>query len=168
MTRAQMTELFTVMSLAWPQAEMFRAGLENLGPTITLWTKCTADVDFRIGQIAVFQLCQSCKFPPTIAEFRQVVEKTVRELEKQAFERWNSFLLWGNEEFCRVMHQDDASLMALKRIGPDGNWYQFLDAYKTARVDACTQEPLPGMDQQALTGQVKKAGRNVKALPPQR
>lgn len=168
MTRTQMTELFAVMSLAWPQAEMFRGGLENLGPTITLWAKCTADVDFRIGQIAVFQLCQSSKFPPTIAEFRQVVEKTVQELEKQAFERWNMFLLWGREEFCRVMHQDDASLMVLKRIGPDGNWFQFLDAYMTVRVDACTQEPLPGMDQQILTGQVKKTGRSVKALPPQK
>ncbi len=168
MTRTQMTELFTVMSLAWPQAEMFRRGVASLGPTITLWTQCAADVDFQIGQIAVFRLCQTSKFPPTIAEFRQAAEQAADELEKQALERWNMILLCGREEFCRVMHQDNASMMALKRIGSDGNWNQFLEAYKAARVDAYTQDPLPGMNRRDLSGQVKKAGHSLKALPPQR
>ena len=38
MTRKEMTEIFTVMSLAWPSAEMFKGGVERLGPTIKLWT----------------------------------------------------------------------------------------------------------------------------------
>ena len=63
----EMTELFLVMLLAWPNAEAFKGGIPKLTPPIKLWTSCTADVDFWTGQQAVIHLCQHCKFPPTIA-----------------------------------------------------------------------------------------------------
>lgn len=152
MTRMQMTELFTIMSLAWPQAEMFRGGIANLGPTITLWTNCTPDVDFQLGQIAVFQLCQTCRFPPTIAEFRKAVSNVVSGLENEALERWNMLLLWGKEEFQRIMAGDSATNAVVRQIGPDGNWYQFLDAYKSARIQAKARDLLPNSKKQALIG----------------
>ena len=74
MTNKEMTELFSVMLLAWPQAEMFKGGITKLGPTIELWTTCTRDIDFWTGQQAVVLLCKTSKFPPTIAEFRQQAE----------------------------------------------------------------------------------------------
>lgn len=74
MTNKEMTELFSVMLLAWPQAEMFKGGIAKLGPTIELWTTCTRDIDFWTGQQAVVLLCKTSKFPPTIAEFRQQAE----------------------------------------------------------------------------------------------
>lgn len=40
MTKKEMTELFGVMLLAWPNAEMFKGGVAKLGPTIELWTAC--------------------------------------------------------------------------------------------------------------------------------
>lgn len=40
MTKKEMTELFSVMLLAWPNAEMFKGGVAKLGPTIELWTAC--------------------------------------------------------------------------------------------------------------------------------
>lgn len=46
MTKKEMTELFSVMLLAWPNAEMFKGGVAKLGPTIELWTACLTDVDF--------------------------------------------------------------------------------------------------------------------------
>lgn len=50
MTRKEMTEIFSVMLLAWPNAEMFKGGVQKLGPTIELWTACLPDVDFWQGQ----------------------------------------------------------------------------------------------------------------------
>lgn len=69
MTNKEMTEIFSVMLLAWPNAEVFKGGIAKLGPTIKLWTQCAADVDAWTGQRAAIQLCKTCKYPPTIAEF---------------------------------------------------------------------------------------------------
>lgn len=71
MTKKEMTEIFSVMLLAWPNAEMFKGGVAKLGPTIELWTDCLSDVDFWLGQQAVIRLCRECKFPPSIAEFKE-------------------------------------------------------------------------------------------------
>ncbi len=80
MTNREMTELFSVMLLAWPNAEVFRGGVEKLGPTIKLWASCTADIDFWTGQQAVYRLCKCCKFPPTIADFREQAERISAEI----------------------------------------------------------------------------------------
>lgn len=58
MTGKEMTELFAVMLLAWPNAETFKGGIAKLAPTIKLWVSCTTDVDFWTGQQAVIRLCQ--------------------------------------------------------------------------------------------------------------
>lgn len=88
MTGKEMTELFAVMLLAWPNAETFKGGIAKLAPTIKLWVSCTTDVDFWTGQQAVIRLCQHCKFPPTIAEFREQVDnvnKDIKQLTSRAF-----------------------------------------------------------------------------------
>ena len=64
-----MTELFSVMLLAWPNAEMFKGGVAKLGPTIELWTACLPEVDFWTGRQAVVRLCRTSPFPPSIAAF---------------------------------------------------------------------------------------------------
>lgn len=81
MTNKEMTELFALMLLAWPNAETFKGGITKLAPTIKLWTSCTTDVDFWTGQQAVIRLCQKCKFPPTIAEFREQVGKVDKDVQ---------------------------------------------------------------------------------------
>ena len=58
MTGKEMTELFAIMLLAWPNAETFKGGIPKLAPTIKLWVSCTANVDFWTGQQAVVRLCQ--------------------------------------------------------------------------------------------------------------
>lgn len=82
MTHKEMTELFSVMLLAWPNAEAFKGGIAKLGPTIKLWTGCTAEVDFWTGQQAVIRLCKTNKFPPTIAEFRSQVDAVNSKIKK--------------------------------------------------------------------------------------
>ena len=89
MTEKQMTELFAVMMLAWPGAEMFKGGIPKLGSTIELWTARTRDIDFWVGQQAVGRLCDTSKFPPTIAEFREqaaAVEAKIRENVNHVFD----------------------------------------------------------------------------------
>ena len=70
MTNKEMSELFSVMMLAWPNAEMFKGGVAKLAPTIKLWTSCLPEIDFWTGQQALIKLCRVCKYPPTIAEFK--------------------------------------------------------------------------------------------------
>lgn len=89
MTRAEMTEIFSVFMLAWPNAETFRASSKEelaakLGPTITLWAACLRDVDYWTAQKATVKLCQSCKFQPTIAEMREAVDAVNREITDEA------------------------------------------------------------------------------------
>ena len=81
MTNKEMSEIFVLMILAWPNAEMFKGGIETLTPTIKLWARCLPDVDFWTGQQALTRLCRVCKFPPTIAEFKEQADVFNKEIE---------------------------------------------------------------------------------------
>ena len=88
MNRAEMTEIFAVLMIAYPQAEMFKAESqqalkEKLAPTITLWTTCLRDVDAWTAQMAVVKLCQTCKFLPSIAEMREAAETVTKEMRSE-------------------------------------------------------------------------------------
>ena len=80
MTQKEMTEIFGIMLLAYPNAEAFKGGIQKLVPTIQLWCSCLPDVDFWTGQQAVIKLCRECKFPPTIAEFKEKAEDIRSEI----------------------------------------------------------------------------------------
>lgn len=84
MTRTEMTNIFAVLMLAFPRADMFKGGLAQMGPTIELWTACTGDVDYWLGQQAVIRVCRECKFPPTIAEFREAATAIRDEIAAKA------------------------------------------------------------------------------------
>lgn len=94
MTNQEMTEIFSVLMLAWPNAEMFKGGIQKLGPTIKLWAVCLADVDYWTGQQAAIRVCKTCKFPPSIAEMRQAVDALNREMRSEID---NAFLAVRNE-----------------------------------------------------------------------
>lgn len=93
MTNTEMTEIFAVMLLAWPNAETFKGGIAKLGPTIKLWASCTKDIDFWTGQQAVVRLCKECKHPPTISEFRAAAEAVDREIQKGVKQSWERLRL---------------------------------------------------------------------------
>lgn len=86
MTNKEMSELFAIMMLAWPNAEMFKGGTAKLAPTIKLWTSCLPEIDFWTGQQALIKLCRVCKFPPTIAEFKEQTDAFNKEIESAVFE----------------------------------------------------------------------------------
>ncbi len=88
MTRAEVARIFAVLVLAYPNAEMFKAPSqqalqEKLAPTISLWATCLRDVDLWTAQQAVIQVCQTCKFPPTIAEMREAAEAVKRSVQSE-------------------------------------------------------------------------------------
>ena len=90
MTHKEMSEIFAVMLLAYPNAEVFKGGIARLGPTINLWVTCLPEIDFWTGQQAVVKLVRECKFPPTIAEFKEKAEKV--QAESPVVDRWNDYM----------------------------------------------------------------------------
>ena len=78
----EMSELFALMMLAWPNAPMFQNG--KMEPTIRLWTLCLSEMDFTTGQAAVIRLCRTSKFPPSIAEMREAGEKIRKRIKGEA------------------------------------------------------------------------------------
>lgn len=99
MTRAEVTEIFAVLMMAYPNAEMFKAPDKDslkakLAPTITLWTTCLRDIDFWAAQQAVIRVCQTCKFPPTIAEMRAAAEAVLHEVRSEIS---NAYLMARSE-----------------------------------------------------------------------
>ncbi len=90
MTKREMVEIFAVMLLAYPNAETFKGGIQKLGPTIELWTSCLPEVDFWTGQQAVIRLCRECRYPPTIAEFKDKANAVMSEMQAQISQAWNS------------------------------------------------------------------------------
>lgn len=95
MTKTEVTELFSIMMLAWPQARMFQP--ETLRQTVELWAASTQDIDFETAKRAALTLCQRLKFPPSIAEFREAAEAVretdrARMLEREYEDRMLAFL----------------------------------------------------------------------------
>lgn len=145
MTKKEMTEIFSVMLLAWPNAEMFKGGVAKLGPTIELWTACLTEVDFWLGQHAVILLCRECKFPPSIAEFKEKADSVKQELDERISLEWNQVKFSGllnksPEEWYRRLPTGSYvkavvdALGGVKKFatGGEGSWnyYEFRDMYE--------------------------------------
>lgn len=81
MTKKEMTEIFSVMMLAWPGHKMFEKA--TLQATIELWTACLADVDFWLAQQAAYRLCRECKFPPSIADFKEKSDSAKHDVKAE-------------------------------------------------------------------------------------
>ncbi len=131
MTKKEMTEIFGVMMLAWPNAEMFKGGVQKLGPTVELWAKCLRDIEYWIGQQATFQLCQTCKFPPTIAEFLECSRAVISTYKTQIDNQTSMFRMMsdlnGREAAYRSLGAGSIVKEAIDRMGGLENWdyYQY-------------------------------------------
>lgn len=156
MTHKEMSEIFAVMLLAYPNAEVFKGGIAKLGPTINLWVTCLPEVDFWTGQQAVVKLVRECKFPPTIAEFKEKAEDIQNEVRIRIDRAWDRIKLEAQlgktpQEFFAGLPADSSTRRAIEMIGgPDRilvtevhtfgdghkeevqryNYYEFRDAYE--------------------------------------
>ena len=168
MTRAEMTEIFSVFMLAWPNAETFRASSKEelaakLGPTITLWTACLRDVDYWTAQKATVKLCQSCKYPPSIAEMREAADavrlETAGEIEAAYRTARNICLLYGRERGYSLM--PDRARKVIDAMGgmdafapPEGDCFAMLEFQRT--YDTMLRSNPTGLPGEA--GRVKALG----------
>ncbi|MEG1577158.1 MAG: replicative helicase loader/inhibitor [Oscillospiraceae bacterium] len=114
MNRAEMTEIFAVLMLAYSNAEMFKAEShqalkQKLEPVITLWTTCFADLDNWTAQRAVVKVCRTCKFQPSIAEMQAAVDAVVQETETEIR---NAYLAARSE----LMMREGNTAEAYKRL----------------------------------------------------
>lgn len=168
MTRAEMTEIFSVFMLAWPNAETFRASSKEeltakLGPTITLWAACLRDVDYWTAQKATMKLCQNCKFLPSIAEMREAVEAVNREISSEAsmaFElTCNACFMLGPEKAYELRLSDRSkkvidAMGGMEVFAPPGKEFfarsAFESTYKTLLRGNPTGLPSAGKVQNAL------------------
>jgi len=169
MTNKEMSELFSVMMLAWPNAEMFKGGITKLAPTIKLWASCLPEVDFWTGQQALIKLCRVCKFPPTIAEFKEQadifnkeIESTIAQMEwnirsgesfSGSLEAWFAQLPDGCPEKVIVARLGGPNELIETHIGNDGKefsmwkWDRFEAEYRSILRERKT---LPGGSVTAL------------------
>lgn len=121
MTKSEMTKIFSVMMLAYPNSKMFEGGISKLKPTIELWTACLPDIDFWTGQQAVARLCRECKYPPTIAEFREKAEAVTQEIEGE-FRNYmlqirSAELLYGSLEDFYAKLPSDRLKKSIEMVG---------------------------------------------------
>ena len=121
MTKKEVTEIFSVMMLAWPNSELFKGGIQKLGPTIELWHSCLPDVDFWTGKQAVIRLCRENKYSPTIADFREKVEKInteIRERTEEALGRIKTGELFGSvADYYNQLPEGDFDKAVIQAMG---------------------------------------------------
>lgn len=122
MTNLEMSNLFELMILAWPNADMFKGGIEKLGPTIKLWNKCLPGLDYRLAEQAVIRLCRKCKFPPTVAEMLEQTELIKAERRKLIAEAksWIQFALMCNKGLSGLyagLEKDNIIRRTIDRMG---------------------------------------------------
>ena len=125
MTKKEMTEIFGLLLLAYPNAEAFKGGVKKLAPTIELWCSCLPEVDFTIGQQAAYHICRENKYPPTISEFREMVERIENHMRSLIGAEWR--ILVSNMDDLGMTPQEAVeacgsllTILAVKRMGgPD-------------------------------------------------
>lgn len=121
MTLKEMSEIFSVFLVAYPSAEMFKGGSQKLETTIRLWTAAVPEINFNVGQEAAIELCRTCKFPPTIAEFLEVAERITSERKMWAFMDWQDVRRWlstgGPELVGKKLDGDSRSKRAIVALG---------------------------------------------------
>lgn len=143
MTRAEMTEIFAVMRLNYRHAKMFEGGIESLAPTIRLWTAALPEVDYWTGQKALMSVLRTCKYPPTIAEFKEAADVVVQDVQHQIDQSVSMLRVHAMaanrsvEEIC--CEQEPGSYVQLAIVemgGPSAmskdnlrRWEQFAEAY---------------------------------------
>lgn len=161
MTEKETSEVFSVMLLAYPNAECFKGGKEKLLPTIKLWARCCADVDFWTAQRAVYKLISECKYPPTIAEFLEKAAAVTAEIDSKADElcQWirTIVILYGIEKaYDELLPTDKEIVDCLGGIEnvltPDGSMFRYDAVIAEGKKILKSKSALPGGKRQKQIG----------------
>lgn len=121
MTDKEMSEIFAMLALAYPNAELFKGA--KLVPTIKLWAKAAYDVDYWTGQQAAARLMRKSKFPPTIAEFVEEAKIVTLDTEQEIRSQWDFLKLeirtYGKEDGIRRYRTIPQGESIIRRLGAE-------------------------------------------------
>ena len=105
MTRKEVTEIFSIIMVAWPNSKIF-SDEQKLKPAVETWAACTKDIDFWTAKKTIISLCQNSKYPPSINEFRERAAEINAKLAEDAKTLLDmiriGFNLYGNEALGKI------------------------------------------------------------------
>ncbi len=149
MTKAQVSELLALMSVAWPKFESDDA-------KIALWHEMFQDVDFRVASAALKRLMATSPYPPSIYDLRkQVCEvhypddldpATAWGLVADAVRRHGWYESQRGMESLPEKVRRVVQMMGWQEIcegQPEINRAQFMRMYETVRKREAEQALLP-------------------------
>lgn len=130
MTSAEISEIFAVITLAWPNSEIAKADARTLRMTVALWTKMAADVEYYFGVKAIHELCKKSKFPPTIAEF---LEEVKAQETRDDFEKLHQFRFYHDvgADVYKQLYPDDKKTPLIEQ---SKDYYEYKELCKAQRM----------------------------------
>lgn len=119
MTKNEFATLASALKTYWPR--------ENLLPNneaMTLWYEELKDLDYQVAQTAIRKYVQTSKFPPTIAEIREMSAAVVHGTPLDWSEGWQRVIYCIGKygylgEAEAIWAMDEITAECVKRIG----WY---------------------------------------------
>lgn len=148
MTRKEVTEIFSIIMVAWPNSKIFSDD-QRLKPAVETWAACTKDIDFWTAKKTIISLCQNSKFPPSINEFRERAAEINAKLAEDAKTLLDmiriGFNLYGNEALDkipaahRVIAGMEEPLLTDDRWNVDGFIRSYIALRKTSQIKSVQQ-----------------------------
>lgn len=143
MTRKEVTEIFSIIMVAWPNSKIF-SDEQKLKPAVETWAACTKDIDFWTAKKTIISLCQNNKYPPSINEFRERAAEINAKLAEDAKTLLDmiriGFNLYGNEALDkipaahRVIAGMEEPLLTDDRWNVDGFVQSYTDLRKAGQL----------------------------------
>ena len=91
MTYEETDTMLRLMRLNWPKAPMFTQ--TEYGTLVELWALCLMHISHAVAQVALVDICRTCKYPPTIAEFCAAANVVAEKLSAEAEDAYDT-LRW--------------------------------------------------------------------------
>ena len=91
MNHDEVTIILNLMRVNWPN---MLKGDKALQHAILLWTLCLHNVPFNIAQLALFEVCKTCKYPPSICDFKTAADAIENSISVEAENAYRN-LRWG-------------------------------------------------------------------------
>lgn len=168
MTKKETISLFSILIAAYPNFDKFKDDNQVEG-MVNMWAMMFADDDSAIVGLAVKKHIMTSKWPPSIAEIRELMADITHPDLIPPDQAWNAVadLLYAENEYSDAPHQRLPPLIA-QAVDAIGGWstlyrlhcgshrggkdgmdrVAFMDlyrpAYERARADACCSTSLLG------------------------
>jgi len=133
MTKREINALFGLFALNWPSSSFAKTDPKEKMTVISLWEKCTPDIDWWTAEQAAIRLLKECKFAPTIAEFREKAADVTHDLELEATTAMNILILERRShrlaEFINGLPPENKTRVAFEANGATKDLSNFMATY---------------------------------------